>query len=111
MMGATEWTLEGTKKWLLEKCMSARIKRTEEPTIRIKFRQEHGGETPLDHLIWEAFQLLKARGLIAGHPVKADNVGMLPIWLDGVKVTPEGAEALESGEEQSADQIGFKADN
>jgi hypothetical protein len=110
-MGAGEWTLESTKKWLLEKCVSARIEHTEEPAIRIKFRPEHGAETPPDHLIWEAFQLLKARGLITGHPVTADNVGMLPIWLDGVKLAPEGAEALESREEQGADQIAFRAEN
>lgn len=109
-MGVTDWTLERTKEWLLTKCIAARDETPEDPTIRIKFRQEHGDETPPDHFIWEAFQLLQVGGLIAGHPVKADNVGMLPIWLNGVRLTPEGAEGLESAGEERTGGIGFEPD-
>jgi hypothetical protein len=112
-MNDSDWNLEDTKNWLLTLCITARDGKLDGPFVTIKFHQEPRKEIPPDLLIWEAFQLLDAEGMITGRVVTADNVGTIPVMLRLVALTPRAAEKLEHLEKAANDQtedeqIGFE---
>ena len=112
-MNDSDWNLEDTKTWLWTLCLETRERKLDDPFVTLKLHQEPRREIPPDLLIWEAFQLLRAEGMITGRAVKADNVGPVPIMLRLVTLTPKAAEELEQFKRVTSDQtkdeeIGFQ---